>query len=131
MNTTMVTTVRAMTVCIAAALGFNAADSSAGSLSRNESVAVPSLKYVVPFQDLDLTKIEGVTALYGRLRYAARIVCKPMESRQLELVKKYRTCVDEAIADAVANINRPLLSQYVQLHAKGDRAGPQQLAKAH
>jgi UrcA family protein len=131
MNTTMVTTARAMTLCIAAALGFNAADASAGSLSRDELVAGPTLKYVVPFQDLDLSKIEGATALYGRLRYAARMVCEPIQSQQPGLAEKYRACVNKAIADAVAGVNRPLLSQYFQLRTKGDRAGLLQLAKAH
>jgi UrcA family protein len=131
MNTPMVTVARTVTLCIAATLGLNAAAASAGGLSRDELVAGPTLKYVVPFQDLDLTKIEGTTALYGRLRYAARMVCEPVHSRQLGLAEKYRACVDEAIADAVAKINRPLLTQYLQLHTRGDRAGLAQLAKAH
>lgn len=131
MNTTMVTTARAMTICIAATLGFNAADASAGSLSRDASLGDPPLKYVVPFQDLDLSKIDGATRLYARLRYAARAVCEPIQSRQLGLAEKYRACVDKAIADAVARVNRPLLSQYFQLRTKRDSAGLLQLAKAH
>ena len=43
---------------------------------------------------------------------------------------EYRACVDKAIADAVAIVNRPLLSQYHQLRTKGDKAGLVQLAKA-
>ena len=131
MNTTMATAARAMTLCIAAALGFNAADAFAGGLSNDESVSGPLPKYVVRFQDLDLSRIEGATALYARLRYAARMVCEPIQSQQLGLVEKYRACVDKAIADAVASINRPLLSQYLQLRTRGDRAGLAQLAKAH
>ena len=131
MNTTMVTAARAMTVCIAAALGCNAAETFAGSLSYDGTVPGTSPKYVVQFSDLDLSRIEGATALYGRLRYAARMVCEPIQTQQLGLAEKYRACVDKAIADAVASVNRPLLSQYFQLRTKGDRAGLLQLAKAH
>jgi UrcA family protein len=131
MNTPMVTVARAITICIAATLGFNAAAASAGSLSREELVAGPTLKYAVPFQDLDLTKIEGTIALYGRLRSAARMVCEPIRSQQLGLAEKYRVCVEESIANAVAKINRPLLTQYLQLHTRGDKAGLAQIAKAH
>ena len=131
MNTTMVTIARAISLCIAAVLGCNAAETFAGNLTYDETVAGTSLKYVVQFTDLDLSRIEGVTALYGRLRYAARMVCDPIRSQQLELAEKYRACLDESIADAVAKINRPLLSQYLQLHTRGNRAGLTQLAKAH
>jgi UrcA family protein len=131
MNTTMVTAARAITVCIAAALGFNAANASADTLSHDESVAGTSLKYLVRFADLDLSRIEGATALYGRLRYAARMVCEPIQTQQPGLAEEYRACVDKAIADAVAGVNRPLLTQYLQLHTRGDRAGLAQLANAH
>jgi hypothetical protein len=41
----MATAARAMTVCIVAALGFNAVGASAGGLSNDESVAGPLPKY--------------------------------------------------------------------------------------
>jgi UrcA family protein len=131
MNTTMVTTVRATTVCIAAILGFNAAAAFAGTPWYDEAAAAMLPKYVVQFQDLDLSRIEGAATLYARLRHAARTVCESIQTQQPMLVEKYRACVDKAIADAVTKVNRPLLSQYLQLHIKGDRAGPPQLAKVH
>lgn len=130
MNNTMATAARAMTICIVATLGFNAADASAGSLSNDQSVTDALLKYVVRFPDLDLSKIEGATTLYARLGQAARVVCEPLESRDLGLAAKYRACKDKAIADAVAGVNRPLLTQYHQLRTKGDWAGRVQVAKA-
>jgi len=131
MNTTMVTLVRATTVCIAAALGFNATGAFADNLSKDESVAGTSYKFVVQFSDLDLSRIEGTTTLYGRLRYAARTVCDPILTQRPGLFQDYRECVNKAIADAVAKINRPLLTQYLQLRTTGDRAGLAQFAKAH
>jgi UrcA family protein len=110
-------------------VAYNAAAASPGRL--DESVAGGSLKYVVPFSDLDLSRIEGAATLYARLRHAARAVCETILTAQPGLGEKYRACVDKAIAEAVASANRPLLSQYHQLHLKGDRAGLAQLAKGH
>jgi UrcA family protein len=129
MNTIMATAARAITICIAATLGFNAADASAGSLSNDQSVTNASLKYIVQFSDLDLLRIEGATALYARLRHAAHVVCDPLESREIGLAQKYRVCMDKAIADAVTSVNRPLLTQYHQSRTKGDKAGVVQVAK--
>jgi UrcA family protein len=128
MNTLMTNAARALTICIAAALGFSAADASAGTLSNGKSAGVTRSE-VVRFPDLDLSRIEGVAALYGRIAHAARHVCDPLET--LWNSTEYRTCVDTAIAGAVATVNRPLLSQYHQFRIKGDRVGLVQLAKAH
>jgi UrcA family protein len=131
MNKSMATAARALTICIAATLGFNAADASAGSPSNDQSVTDAAPKYVVQFPDLDLSKIEGATTLYARLRHAARVVCDPLESREIELAQKYRGCMDKAVADAVASVNSPLLSQYHQLRTKGDNSGVVKVAKAN
>jgi UrcA family protein len=128
MNRSMATAARAMTICLAATLGYNTADAS--SISNDESATNASYAYVVRFADVNLSKIDGAIALYARIRQAAGTVCRPLESRQLSLATLHRTCMDKAIADAVASVNRPLLSQYHQLRTKGDRAGLVQLAKA-
>jgi UrcA family protein len=122
---------RAMTLCFAAILSFNSADASAGSLSNAPSATDGLLKYVVRFRYLDLSTIEGVTTLYSRLRYAARRVCDPFESREMWVAEKQRACMNKAVADAVASVNRPLLSQYHRLRIHDDRAGLAQLAKAN
>lgn len=120
MNTIITNAARALAICIAATLGFSAADASAGTVARSE---------VVRFPDLDLSRIEGVATLYRRIAHAARDVCDPLETQWHPT--EYQTCVDTAIADAVATLNRPLLSQYHQFRIKGDRAGLAQLANAH
>jgi UrcA family protein len=70
--------------------------------------------YVVRFADLDLSKVEGATALYARFRHAASVVCEPLESRDLALSEERRACIDSAIANAVVSVNRPLVPQYHQ-----------------
>ena len=128
MNTTITNTARALTICIAATLGFSAADASAGTLSNDTSVTGAARKEAVRFPDLDLSRIEGVAKLYGRIAHAARDVCDPLETQWRPT--EYRTCVDKAIANAVATVNRPLLTQYHQLRTRGDKAALVQLAKA-
>jgi len=128
MNTTLVTAARALTICITTTLAFDAAYASAATLSSDQSVTGAPRQYVVRFPDLDLSRIEGATALYARLGYAARVVCGPLQTRWFP--KDYRTCIDRAIAEAVASVNSPILSQYHQSRTKGDGAGPATLAKA-
>ena len=129
MNTIVTNAARALTICIAATLGFSAADASAGTLSNGTSVTGAARSEVVRFPDLDLSRIEDVAKLYGRIAHAARNVCDPLETQWQPT--EYRTCVDTAIANAVATVNRPLLSQYHQFRIKGDRTGLAQLANAH
>lgn len=128
MNTFINCSARALTICIAVTLGLSAAGASAGAFGVTPRTG-DTRKEVVAFRDLDLSKSVGVTKLYGRIRDAARDVCNPLES--LWFPHAYKACVDKAIADAVAKVNRPLLSQYHQLRTKGDKAGLVQLAKAN
>jgi UrcA family protein len=130
MNKTIATTARALTICIAATLGFNAASASAENDSNEKSVTNGYLTYVVRFADLDVSRIEGVKTLYTRLRLAAMMVCTPLESASSWGDAQHRACMDKAIADAVAGANRPLLSQYHQSRTKGNKSDPVQLAKA-
>ena len=124
MNTT---TLRLLTIGIAATLIGQAATAAAPA----KSAADEALTYLVRYPDLDLSKIEGARALYTRLNHAARDVCRPFESREMGIAEKYRACMDKAVGDAVASVNRPLLSQLHQSHAKSDKNGLVQLAKAN
>ena len=128
MNKPIAAAARAMVICAAVIAGYGAA---AGSLSDGQSAVNASPTYVVRFQDLDLSKIDGAKALYGRLRHAADVVCASFESRAMGLSAKHRDCVDKAIGAAVASVNRPLVSQYHQLHTKGDKFNPVRLAKVN
>jgi UrcA family protein len=59
---------------------------------------------VVRFKDLDLSTAEGARTLYERITFAARIVCRDADSREM------RECRARAVDDAVRAVGRPLLS---------------------
>jgi UrcA family protein len=66
----------------------------------------------VSFADLDITHPAGVAVLYQRIRAAAREVCRASIERDLTSAKLSRSCVQDAIARAVDEVNTPTLSQY-------------------
>src|SRR5579863_6404640 len=127
MNKTTTSAVRALTIGLAAVIGCSAAHAS--NVSQDESATNERHQYVVRFADVDLSRIDGAMAAYARIRQAANAVCESLDSRVLTLTEKHSACVNQAIADAVASINRPLLSQYHQLRTKGDKAALVQLAR--
>jgi UrcA family protein len=125
------TAIRALTICAMATLGFNTAKASSANVSDELSMANASRTYTVRFTDLNVSTFEGVKRLYTRLRYAAKVVCAPIETAPGSQSDQYYACMGKAIADAVASVNRPLLSQYHQLRTKSDKARGVELAKAN
>jgi UrcA family protein len=130
MNHTKTRAIRAITISAAIVLGFSAAAASAGN-SNSQFVSDGVNSYIVRFPDLDLSKIDGATVLYRRLRQAAAIVCSPLESERLGMAAQYQACVGQAIAGAVASVNRPMLSQYHESQTKGAKTAVTQLARAN
>ena len=122
--------IRAITISAAIVLGFSAAAASA-STSNSQFLSDGVNQYIVRFPDLDLSKADGAAVLYSRLRQAAAIVCSPLEGRSLKMAMQYRSCVDHAIAGAVASVDRPMLSQYHSSHTKGEQTAVAQLARAN
>jgi len=131
MNKTTIRANRALTVTAMITLGFGAATASVAAPSSDQFVSDGATKYIVRFSDIDLSKIAGATTLYSRISFAARIVCRPLEGRDLQQAAAHQACISKAVAGAVADVNRPLLSQYHQLRTKGDKAGLVQLAQAN
>jgi UrcA family protein len=130
MNKTTTRANCAMAITAVITLGFGAINASVAGPS-DQFVSDGVNKYIVRFPDLDLSKIAGAKTLYSRISLAARIVCRPLEGGDLQRAEQHQACVDQAVAGAVANVNRPLLSQYHQLRVKGDKAGLVQLAQAN
>ena len=128
MTNTKTHAIRAITLSAATALGFYAAGASAGT-QNVQFVSDGVNKYIVRFPDLDLSKMDGAAALYVRLQHAAGIACNSLQSRDIGIAAKYRACMQHAVADAVASVNRPLLSQYHESRTNGGKAGPIQLAQ--
>jgi len=119
MNKNTTITLRAMTIGLAAVIGCSAAYAS--DVSKDGSATNERHQYVVRFADVDLSSIDGAITVYSRIRQAANAVCESLDSRVLGLMEKHSACVNQAIADAVASVDRPLLSQYHQLRTKGDK----------
>jgi UrcA family protein len=90
----------------AAILGATAIASTAGT-SRADAPGID-----VKYGDLDLTKASGAVTLYGRIYAAARQVCAPVEGRSLDESTAWKDCVTQAIARAVADVNKPTLTSY-------------------
>jgi UrcA family protein len=105
-----------------------AAQCLGGQLAHADSSSASAPHVVVRFADLDLARAEGVAALYTRLSGAAREVCAPLESRELERARRFRACVADALATAVAEVDRPLLSSYYREKLGGHAAARPQVA---
>jgi UrcA family protein len=63
----------------------------------------------INYQDLNLSTVAGASALYRRIKWAARDVCG-YEGRSLPEVNLWQRCVQGAITDAVTTVNSPLLT---------------------
>lgn len=82
---------------------------------------VPSM--VVRFGDLDLTRSDGVAALYGRLKHAAQTVCAPQDGGDLPSKRRYETCWTDALSRAVLKVNQAGLTAYYCARLKGGCSG--------
>jgi UrcA family protein len=78
---------------------------------------VPSV--VVHFADLDLSRSEGASVLYRRLKGAAETVCAPFDDRDLARHMRFQACVENAISTAVAKVDRPALTAYYENKTNG------------
>lgn len=76
------------------------------------SAAEPKVKSLaVSFADLDLSKPAGAQTLYKRIKAAARNVCGPADQYTFVVSSySFRKCYDKAVADAVAQVDRPSLT---------------------
>jgi UrcA family protein len=92
--------------------GASAALALCACLAAYGASAEPSTKSVaVSFADLDLSKAAGAQTLYKRIKAAARQVCGPRDLyTHVGSQKQFRKCYDTAVANAVAEIDRPSLT---------------------
>ena len=82
------------------------------SLVAYSASAEPKAKTLtVSYADLDLSKPAGAQTLYKRIKAAARSVCGPTDRYTYSTPSHaFRQCFDKAIADAVAQVDRPSLT---------------------
>ena len=79
---------------------------AAAHADRTEDVP----KVAVSYADLDLSKPTDAEVLYRRIQTAGRVVCQPLASRELMRRALWQTCYESAVENAVAQVNRPLVS---------------------
>ncbi len=118
----------AKTLLVTASLAFGGSAALAAETSAspaNGASAHAAVTYPVRYEDLDVSSPHGAKILYLRIRYAAEMVCGSAASWGK---KEGQACVSKAIDDAVARINRPLLSQYQQQNTQSEKSGLVHLA---
>lgn len=99
------------------------------SVSPNSLAAEPPdsvSQKTVRFGDLDLTRPAGAQELYGRIRHAARDVCETMSAGGFAAAIRNRICTEQAIAQAVAAVDSPLLTAHYELSTHHEILQPQQ-----
>jgi UrcA family protein len=65
----------------------------------------------VKYADLNVGTTAGATMLYRRIRGAADRVCGVADKRDLARLGQAKACADHAVAEAVAKVNAPALTQ--------------------
>ena len=75
--------------------------------------------YQVHFGDLNLQSAGGSESLYSRIRKGAEIVCGTFDAREVAKAAQHKHCMEEAIADAVAQVNHPRLTACYLAHNHG------------
>lgn len=98
-----------------AVMCFGSAQAGIGDVSEPQT-------QVVKYNELNLTTSDGATALYGRLRTAAKMVCINLDGRELKQHAMYRDCFDHALSDAVVHVNREAVTALHQRAMRNERA---------
>ena len=73
-------------------------------------LATQRVAQVVDFHDLDLANTQDAKMLYRRLRTAADFVCGQTRRDDMRSRRRNRSCIDNALNDAVAQVNHPALT---------------------
>jgi UrcA family protein len=121
MKSTIKTRFTSMPSLIAASV-IALACAASGSRAQASDTNQPLTK-TVAYGDLNLDAAGGAKALYTRLRYAAEDVCSPFEAKELSRQRIWQRCVDSALARAVEQINKPMVTALHDRRANGVSAG--------
>ncbi len=97
---TLTTTYRLHSIIAAVLVGASAFGLTAVPAAA-DSLALP-LQVTVKFADLDITRSQGATVLFGRIRAAAESVCSPFDRGDRLENMEFAACVKKSIADAVS-----------------------------
>jgi UrcA family protein len=96
--------------CVVAIVTCSVAALSGATMAADWSGDVPTV--TVSYADLNLDRPEGAAVLYRRIKVAGKDVCSFLESRNPHMVLLWEQCMHKAIADAVAKVDKPVLTAY-------------------
>lgn len=68
----------------------------------------------VRYGDLDLSNQQGAVTLFRRLHNAATDVCSNQAEDRYSTAPDYKRCLENAVGDAVASVDQPVLTTYAQ-----------------
>jgi UrcA family protein len=71
-------------------------------------------KVSVKSSDLNLSSARDAAALLGRIRTAAEEICSPYARSDFAASMHARACVDKTVADTVASVSKPGLTEAYQ-----------------
>lgn len=71
----------------------------------------PTLQRRVSYEDLNLNQAEDAQRLYTRLRNAAKTACRIEPAAGAAAAREMRACTQRALADAIAQIDHPALTE--------------------
>lgn len=87
-----------------------AACGAIGAVGSAHAANADSPALMVRYSDLNLSTEQGSLALYGRIVAAAHKVCTAEGIRDLKAVAAVNGCREQAIAQAVRDVNSPMLA---------------------
>jgi len=94
-----------------------AAPSFASAAATREPLSV-----TVHYDEADAASDQGAIKLYARLRQAARQVCSPLEGRELHRHANWSVCYNQALSNAVSQVNRTAVTVLHQQTMHSERA---------
>jgi UrcA family protein len=92
-------------------VGVLASLSLAAPLAGRAAEATTTVSRQVSAAGIDLNTLEGARVMYFRLKAAARALCSTSDPVERAPSWVYRACMQEALAKAVRDVDRPFLTQ--------------------
>jgi UrcA family protein len=114
---TVTTTYRLHIIAAAMLLGTSALGLTAFPAAADSEA--PPLQVTVKYGDLDISRPQGATVLYGRIRAAAKNVCSPFDRGGPLDKMQFASCIQKSVADAVTAVSAPALTAVYSEKTKG------------
>ena len=96
--------------CFIAIATCSVAALSGAAVAADRPGDVPTV--TVSYADLNLDRAEGAATLYRRIGAGANDVCRTLKSRELKRELQWARCIRKATAEAVAKVDKPVLTAY-------------------